>query len=711
MSDSGPDSPGESPGEHQAQAQRLSIADLYQALEVVNRVVGPLPLALLGLDQEARIVLANNRLLRFFGFKQTDLYRKSLNRIFPGVKLDSGLDAVGKPYAKLIRPDGSQGDEQVGRLRDGGNRSFQVMAYPQAFGHGVVTFLAIRDVGEEKRTREALKERDDLVRSVIAGLPAMVSAKDKHGRYVIINDYQADVFGIPVGEAIGRTTSDILGEEAGAEIDNVDMRLAAGKGMSFSTEERYPDAEGRDRVWLTTKSTLKQRDGEIDKVFSVSIDISEKKMLEEKAEAMDTFDALTGLPNRPFFMRRVKDAVSQAKRSKTIAGLVVIDLDNLAEIGRSGPEGLADYLVRRAAIRLCAAVGEEDEVARFGHDSFGVLLGRPSSTEEAEAAGRKFAEAVGRPYSHDGNEYALTAFSGAAIYPDDGVEPRELLEAADHAINRARSVARNVEPFSDTIAAERKRRKVLRSGLRKALEQDRFQNEIVAEVALEDMTVSAAESVLKFQTAKRGLIGPDDYMSAAEEAGLSEAIAEKALRVALESAAGWRDMGLADLAVAVRLAEPQFHLPNLADLVGDIVVEQNLPIGALEILIPEAVAMMDPDLGLSIFEQIHDQGAVPVLDDFGAGQTSLGHLGRLPIGKVRLAESVVTGDAKILGAAMLLAREFGFKVTAKGIRSGEMLRMAADLGCHFAQGPMIAQPSAPAAFDAILQKNGGRLTA
>ena len=697
-----------------AAAQRLTVQDLYRALHMVSHVMDPLPLAVVGVDQESRIILSNNRTTRFFGFRPAELYQKQLNRIFPGVRLDSGIDGTGKPFAKMMRSDGTMTEHQEGRNRDGESRNFQVIAYPRLFGDGVVTFLAIRDVGEEKRTRDALKERDDVLRSVIAGLPAMVSAKDRHGRYVVMNEYQADAFGVSISQAIGKTTSDLLGEEAGAEIDQIDMKLAAGKGLTFSTEERYPDASGRQRIWQTTKSTLQDRDGAVDKVFSVSIDISEKKILEEKAESMASFDAMTGLPNRAYFMRRVKEALDQAKRVRGMAAVIMLDLSNLDEIDQSGPEGLVDFLIRRAAIRLCAAVGDEDVVARFGQGSFAILMHSVDSLEVADRRAVEISESVGTPYAYGETQVAIAPMAGTVVYPDDGLDSRDLLDAADQAIRRAKAASRNVTPFSDSLAAERSRRKDIRASLRKALEQDGFRTVLTPQVSLSDMTIRGAETAQIWDAARQDLSIGSDYLAIADEAGLTEEIGEKALRAAAGVVISLKKAGHDHITLSIPVEPALFHLPSLADLLTEIAPTGRREARQIELAVSESTVMQDPELALAIFHQIRDAGFEPTLTDFGAGPLSLQYLSLLPVRKATLGKALtekIKSADRGLKAALLLAREFGLKTVATNVQSGEGLRILADMGVDLAQGPMIAKAGSPEVFRNLISENGGQLTA
>jgi EAL domain-containing protein (putative c-di-GMP-specific phosphodiesterase class I) len=87
-----------------------------------------------------------------------------------------------------------------------------------------------------------------------------------------------------------------------------------------------------------------------------------------------------------------------------------------------------------------------------------------------------------------------------------------------------------------------------------------------------------------------------------------------------------------------------------------------------------------------------------VLDDFGAGFSSLGYLKRLPLSMVKLDRTFVENvaesphDAAIVRAVTEMADAIGIGVVAEGVETEEQVRVARDLGCGYAQGFHFAEP-------------------
>ena len=132
----------------------------------------------------------------------------------------------------------------------------------------------------------------DFVDAVANALPIMFNAKDRQSRYLFMNRYQADIYGVVPSEAVGRTAADLLGETYGTYTGTIDEQvMRTGQATPFY-EEAYAGVDGRVRNWLTSKVPLVGAGGVVWGTATVAIDITERKLLEgrlrdakEQAEA------------------------------------------------------------------------------------------------------------------------------------------------------------------------------------------------------------------------------------------------------------------------------------------------------------------------------------------------------------------------------------------------------------------------------------------
>ncbi|MEB3211406.1 MAG: PAS domain S-box protein, partial [Leptolyngbyaceae bacterium] len=140
----------------------------------------------------------------------------------------------------------------------------------------------ISEIAERKQVENALRENQQLLRSIIDSVPAMINAKDTESRYIIMNEYQAKLYGVTTDTVAGRTAGEMLGEEYGNYTASLEEQvIRSGEALPFF-EENYPDFEGINHSWLTTKVPLKDFTGAVRGVVTTAIDVTHLKKTEEE---------------------------------------------------------------------------------------------------------------------------------------------------------------------------------------------------------------------------------------------------------------------------------------------------------------------------------------------------------------------------------------------------------------------------------------------
>ena len=149
---------------------------------------------------------------------------------------------------------------------------------------------------------------------------------------------------------------------------------------------------------------------------------------------MANFDSLTGLPNRNLFRDRLHSAIARERRQGGRLAVLFLDLDDFKAVHDTAGHEAGDWLLAEVAERLRNAVREEDTVARLSGDEFVVLLEEIASAEGVAELLAKLKDALEVPYHIRDDEFQLTISAGSALFPDDGVDPSELLRVADQAM-------------------------------------------------------------------------------------------------------------------------------------------------------------------------------------------------------------------------------------------------------------------------------------
>ena len=108
--------------------------------------------------------------------------------------------------------------------------------------------------------------------------------------------------------------------------------------------------------------------------------------------------------------------------------------------------------------------------------------------------------------------------------------------------------------------------------------------------------------------------------------------------------------------------------------------------------------MQNPEITLSILNQLSDMGIALAIDDFGTGYSSLAYLKHLPIQRLKLDQSFVkdiesdSSDAVICSATIALGHNLGLKLVAEGVETNLQRDFLTKLGCDFMQGYLYSKP-------------------
>jgi diguanylate cyclase (GGDEF)-like protein len=407
-------------------------------------------------------------------------------------------------------------------------------------------------------------------------------------------------------------------------------------------------------------------------------------------------DRLTDLPNRAALHQQAQRTLAGARRSGTLAALLLVDLDRFKEVNDTLGHEQGDQLLIEVAHRMREILRRSDLLARLGGDEFAVLAVLPHRGALGELATRVHA-ALARPFLVAGVAVELGASIGIALQPDHGDNVSTLLRRADVAMYQAKRGGTGIEtydPDRDPYSAERLK---LLGELRHAIDHDELLLHFQPKVALASGRVIGVEALVRWQHPDRGLLAPADFLGVAERTGLISEVTRWVLDAAVRQCGEWRERGT-DLPVAINLAAANIVDIALPDAVEQTLRRWDVPGELLACEISEDTVMGDPRRATDVLERLRTLGVRLSLDDFGTGHSSLSYLKRLPLDEVKIDRSFVTGmaidpsDAAIVRSTIDLARHLGLDVVAEGVESEEVLDVLVSLDCDVAQGFLLSHP-------------------
>lgn len=357
------------------QAAREARQRLVEAIEAI-------PQGFVIFDPDDRIVLFNQRYKERYslvpdivrpGLKFEELPREVLRRGL--IKVQPGQEAAWLEENVALH---RRGHRKIVERRN--NRWIAVEESRTPSGHIVVIHTDITELKERER---ALKRSRRLLQSVIDAVPAVINVKNRRSRYVLMNRFQGEVYGVEPGAAIGQTSADLVGAAYGGESQAMDEQVI-GSGVAVPWMERdFVDAAGQPHTWLTTKVPLKDDGGRVTNVLTVALDITALKETERARANLARYVA----PNMVDLLAQADEPFGPA-RSQDVAVLFA-DMIGFTQFAAQAAPDQVFALLRAFQHRLAQAVFKwRGTLDKFTGDGIMATFGTPN------ASGRDAANAL-----------------------------------------------------------------------------------------------------------------------------------------------------------------------------------------------------------------------------------------------------------------------------------------------------------------------------
>ncbi|MFI5931459.1 putative bifunctional diguanylate cyclase/phosphodiesterase [Actinoplanes sp. NPDC051494] len=394
-------------------------------------------------------------------------------------------------------------------------------------------------------------------------------------------------------------------------------------------------------------------------------------------------DTLTGLANRA--------RLTAELAREPISALLLVDLDGFKAVNDTFGHATGDELLIIVAQRLREASGEEALPARLGGDEFAVLV-RRGDVDYARALARGILDRLSEP----GLPAAVGASIGIAVAT--ATDRDQLLHEADMAMYEAKNNGKGTYKVYDReLAALAEQRRRLQAELAVALAEGQLFVAYQPVVDLASGASHAAEALVRWQHPVRGPIAPDDFLPAAEDAGLLVEIDRWVLQAAATQLAQWRQIDPA-YTIAVNLSVAYLVSGRVVEDVRQALLEHGLPGNSLTVEVTESSLIADLDAAATTLREVKALGVRISLDDFGVGYSSLTYLRKLPVDVVKIDRSFVRelawdNKAKVLFKAVLdLVHALGLTCVAEGVEEPRQLGQLLAMGCARGQGYLFSPP-------------------
>lgn len=420
---------------------------------------------------------------------------------------------------------------------------------------------------------------------------------------------------------------------------------------------------------------------------------------EEKIEHMAYYDYLTGLPNRLLFSERLVRSLGLARRDDRLVGIIFLDLDSFKMVNDTMGHSAGDTILQEVAGGLTRRLRKTDMVARFGGDEFLIMVNDLEDYESIRGAADTIMAMFETPFNINGQAFFITGSAGIAVYPFDGEDAETLIKNADIAMYMAKNGGKNQYAL---CAADMNEKVKTNVSLSNGLYGVEARNELVVyyqpQIRLQTGSIVGLEALLRWNHPELGMILPRVFIPLAEVNGTISTIGQWVLKTAIRQNKKWQDMGFPHLRIAINISPVQFNNPDFAENLDQILKEEGLNPGYLELEIPESIATKESGHILNTLNKLKQLGVTISIDDFGREYSSLNRLKTLPVDRIKIDMQFVHGiegsekDQAITKVIINLAKNLGLEVLAEGVETMPQMEFLNKRMCDEVQGYYYFRP-------------------
>ena len=533
---------------------------------------------------------------------------------------------------------------------------------------------------------------------------------DERGRILFANSAAGRILGHPPHGLLGRHFEELLPERF-HEGPGSFLRRCFGDGnaaepaSAVRVHARHP--KGHE---VPLEVSFGETGGGRHRVYTgVLRDVTRKLQSEQQIERLAYHDLLTGLPNRALFHDRLANTLTRARRQDEKVAVMFLDLDEFKTINDSLGHNRGDAVLREIGSRLKSCLRGQDTAARLGGDEFIVFLPQVGETVEVAQVASKILSAIARPMEIDGESLSLTGSIGISVFPTDGVDRETLLSHADTAMYRAKEQGSNTfEFFTPEMNRQLVARREIEQSLSRALERGELTLHYQPIWRTLDERIVGLEALLRWDHTDPNKLFSDEFRAVTQNSPLMLPVGDWVLKTACEQLRQWRRRGLPLERLSVNLPARQLQRKDLVENMDRVLLESDLGPEDVHLEIPETAAMKNVELTMRALAGLKERGIHILMDDFGSGHASIGHLRRFPVDALKIDRNFVeqidrsASGAAIVRAIVSLAHGIGLSVIAEGVTREGQLDFLKRHACDEFQGHLRSRPLPPEAAAALV---------
>ncbi|MDX5445662.1 MAG: ammonium transporter [Zoogloeaceae bacterium] len=644
-----------------------------------------------------------------------------LTSLNPGAEKLFGVAAagvIGQPVQRLMAPEGGPQNRlerlfvpgEKLELRFGTPRERRVLEVSISENRvGQVAQLTgmVRDISERKQVEWQLHKERDLAQVTLASIGDGVITTDETGAIQYMNPVAERLTGWLAHEARGNPVSMIyrlVDEKSGAALENP-VRTALNRGQAMPRLEHalLRRRDGENVPVLDTAAPIRSREGFLIGAVLVFHDVTVTLNLARELSHQASHDALTGVPNRREFERRLSELLGRPFEAEETHYLCYLDLDQFKVVNDTCGHVAGDELLRQVTALLRSHLRASDVLARLGGDEFGLILQGCPRIRALELA-ETFREAIAEfRFAWESKVFSIGVSIGVVELDSHERDLGVVLSSADAACYAAKEGGRNrvhlYQPDDDRLLEQHGQMQWV-TRLQAALDQDRLRLYVQPIVPLNAPDRNCMHFEILVRLEENGkIVQPGAFLPAAERYNLMPRIDQWVVNNTLAWLGDrYRRHGRLDGVYCINLSGASLSDERFRQTLRTTLEQSGLPHGSICFEITETAAVANLSKVVHFIREVKQLGCAFSLDDFGCGLSSFAYLKTLPVDFLKIDGSFIKDierdpiDMAMVQAINTIGHTMGLQTIAEFVESESVMNRLVELGLDYAQGYLLGEP-------------------
>lgn len=437
-----------------------------------------------------------------------------------------------------------------------------------------------------------------------------------------------------------------------------------------------------------------------------SLDRSLEKKIAE-IQYLGSYDNITGLPNSEYLETIFNNILQTSEEDKF--AFLYIDIDNFSHINDLLGFANGDVLLSIVGERIRTFIGDIGLIFKLSGDEFGVILMGVNSELEINRVVEDLQKSIHIPIELEGELFYTSSTIGISLMPKDGNKFNILIQKSNIAMQHGKTHTKTAHSYYSEEMQEKVLNNVsILSDVRKALLNNEFRLHYQIIKNLENDSIYAVESLLRWYHPVKGYISPMSYIPIAENTNLIYEIEYFVVNEALRQKKEWNDKGVNIPKIGINMSLKSFCSEGIITKIEKKLVEYDIKKEEMVIELTESGVIGDMETLIPNIERLRKIGVRISLDDFGTGYSSLARLMELPLDSLKIDKSFIDNihtnkdnEAMVTGI-IYFANSLGMLIIAEGIEKQEQIEKLKSLGCSLGQGYHIAKPMSPEDLEVLI---------